>query len=145
MGGFIASRAGRFRSREARQLLASRPARFVIVGGTCFATVVLLFEALRHALPLPFAATIAYGLGAIASYELNRTWTFGLRSRDWAQAGRSWSSPPSPWRSRRSCCRTFVATWPAPDVAMEILALLCIAPLTFRAYGRWGFAPMGKA
>jgi len=122
-----------------RRLFALRPVRFVAVGGTCFVSVVLIFEALRRVLPLPVAATIAYAAGATASFELNRSWTFGQRERSWAQAGRFLVITAAAMAANALLLPAIVAGHEVPEVGAEIITLLCIAPATFLAYRFWSF------
>jgi putative flippase GtrA len=139
MGGGLARMAkGAGRGRLAR-LLALPPARFVVVGGICFASVILIFEALRRVLPLPVAATLAYAAGATASYELNRSWTFGQRGRTWAQVGRFATITAAAMATNAALLQAIVAAWDMHEVAAEVVTLICIAPLTFLAYRLWGF------
>jgi putative flippase GtrA len=119
--------------------LAVRPVRFLVVGGTCFVSVVLIFEALRRALPLPVAATLAYAVGATASYELNRSWTFGRTERTWPQAARFLTITGAAMAANALLLQAIVATYGVPEVAAEVVALACLAPLTFLAYRFWGF------
>lgn len=126
-----------------RSLLARRPVRFVAVGGACFVSVVVIFEALRRVVPLPVAATIAYAAGASASFELNRSWTFGQRERSWSQAGRFVVITAAAMATNALVLQAIVATGEVPEVAAEILALACIAPMTFLAYRFWGFRSDG--
>ncbi|MEA2143063.1 MAG: GtrA-like protein [Solirubrobacteraceae bacterium] len=120
-------------------LLAAPAVRFVLVGGICFTSVILIFEALRRVLPLPVAATLAYAAGATASYELNRSWTFGRRGRSWAQAGRFVTITAAAMATNAALLQTIVASSAMPEVAAEVVSLVCIAPLTFLAYRLWGF------
>ena len=120
-------------------MLAAQPVRFVAVGGTCFVSVVVIFEALRRVLPLPVAATIAYAVGATTSYELNRTWTFGRRERSWSQVARFVVISLAAMATNAGLLQAIVATHEVHEVAAEVIALACIAPLTFVAYRFWGF------
>lgn len=139
VSGRISRTIGRYGRPGTGGPLAWPPVRFVIVGSTCFASVLLLFDVLRGVLALPFAATIAYAAGAAASYELNRSWTFGLRSRDWPQAGRFAVITAVAMVLNAGLLRSFVAMSTLPGLAAEVLALLSIAPLTFLAYRYWAF------
>jgi len=139
MGWGVARRARAAGPRAATELLAARPIRFVVVGGICFASVILLFEALRRVLPLPVAATMAYAAGATASYELNRSWTFGQRGRSWAQAGRFLTITAAAMATNAWLLQAIVAATEMREVAAEVLTLACIAPCTFLAYRLWGF------
>ncbi len=129
--------------RRASRVLTARPVRrFVVVGGICFTSVALLFEALRRVLPLPVAATFAYAVGATASCELNRSWTFGQRERNWAQGGRFVVITTAAMAVNAGLLSAIVASTPdIHELAAEILSLMCIAPLTFLAYRFWGFRP----
>jgi len=124
-------------------LLAAQPVRFVIVGGVCFVSVLSLFALMRLAFTLPLAATIAYAIGAAASFELNRRWTFGAAARDWDQAGRFVVITVAAIALNTWLLQALVTELTAPEIAAEILALLCIAPLTFLAYRHWGFRSDG--
>lgn len=124
---------------RARGLLAARPVRFVLVGGICFTSVVLIFEALRRVLPLSLAATLAYAAGATASFELNRSWTFGRRDRSWGQAARFLAITAAAMATNAALLPAIVAVSDIHEVAAEVVTLLCIAPLTFLAYRYWGF------
>lgn len=139
MGRAYARMAGRSGDRRAQRLLAARPVRFVVVGGICFTSVVLIFEALRRVLPLPVAATVAYAVGATTSFELNRAWTFGQRKRSWAQAGRFLVITAAAMATNAVLLQAIVATADMHEVAAEVVSLACIAPLTFCAYRFWGF------
>jgi putative flippase GtrA len=139
MGEADARRARRAGAAAAARLLAARPLRFVVVGGICFTSVVLLFEALRRVLPLSVAATLAYAVGATASYELNRSWTFGQRERSWAQVGRFITITAAAMATNAALLPAFVGGFGIHEVAAEVLTLACIAPLTFLAYRAWGF------
>lgn len=140
MGQGIARRA-RWVEDGTLRLLAARPVRFLVVGGICFTSVVLLFEALRRVLPLSLAATLAYAVGATASYELNRSWTFGLRERSWGQGLRFATITAAAMAANAVLLPAIVATFDVREVAGEVLSLACIAPLTFVAYRVWGFRP----
>jgi putative flippase GtrA len=124
---------------RARGLLAKRPVRFLVVGAICFTSVVAIFEALRRVLPLPLAATLAYAAGATASFELNRSWTFGQRVRSWPQAARFGVITAATMATNAALLPAIVAASELHEVAAEVVALLCIAPLTFLAYRHWGF------
>jgi putative flippase GtrA len=113
--------------------------RFVVVGGMCFTSVLVLFEALRRVLPLPVAATMAYAAGATTSYELNRAWTFGQRERSWAQVGRFITITAAAMATNAVLLQAIVGTHDLPALAAEVVSLACIAPLTFLAYRHWGF------
>ena len=139
MGWGFARRARWAVTDGAARLLTARPVRFVLVGGVCFTSVVLLFEALRRVLPLPLAATLAYAAGATASFELNRSWTFGQRGRSWAQARRFLAITAAAMATNAALLPAIVAGADIHEVAAEIVTLLCIAPLTFLAYRYWGF------
>ncbi len=139
MGRACARGAGRSGARRERQLLAARPVRFVVVGGICFTSVVLIFEALRRVLPLPVAATVAYAVGATTSFELNRSWTFGQRERSWVQAGRFLVITAAAMAANAVLLQAIVATEDMREVVAEVVSLVCIAPLTFCAYRLWGF------
>lgn len=138
MGKGFATRA-RWAGICAERLLAARPVRFVVVGGICFTSVLLLFEALRRVLPLPVAATIAYAAGATTSFELNRTWTFGQRERSWAQVARFLTITAAAMAANAVLVQAIVGTHEIPALAAEVMSLACIAPLTFLAYRHWGF------
>jgi len=137
--GRVYARRARRGSPRAQRLLASRPVRFVVVGGICFTSAVLIFEALRRVLPLPVAATVAYAVGATTSFELNRSWTFGQRERSWVQAGRFLVITAAAMAANAVLLQAIVATADVHEVAAEVISLLCIAPLTFCAYRLWGF------
>jgi len=126
-------------AREPGFLLAARPVRFVVVGGTCFVSVLLIFGALRHLLPLAAAATLAYAAGAAASYELNRSWTFGQRERSWAQATRFLTITAAAMATNAVLLSSIVAAYDIHALLAEGVSLSCIAPLTFLAYRYWGF------
>jgi len=113
--------------------------RFVVVGGICFTSVVVLFEALRRVLPLSLAATLAYAAGATTSYELNRSWTFGQRERSWAQVRRFITISAAAMAANAALLPAFIGALDIHEVAAEVLTLACIAPLTFLAYRAWGF------
>ena len=139
MGWGFARRARRGIGAGAPRLLAARPVRFVVVGAMCFTSAVLIFEALRRALPLPLAATVAYAAGATASFELNRSWTFGQRGRSWSQAARFLVITAAAMATNAALLPAIVAASDMHEVAAEVVTLLCIAPLTFLAYRCWGF------
>ncbi len=139
MGKGFARRARRGVGDRASRLLSARLVRFAVVGGICFASVVLIFEALRRVLPLPLAATLAYAAGATASFELNRSWTFGQRGRSWAQAARFLVITAAAMATNAALLPALVAASEIHEVAAEVITLLCIAPLTFLAYRYWGF------
>jgi len=139
MGYRFARRARWGVGERVSRLLAARPVRFLVVGGLCFTSVVLLFEFLRHMLPLPLAATAAYAAGATASYELNRSWTFGQQTRSWSQVGRFVTITAGAMAINAVLVQAIVATWTLHEVAAEVVSLTCIAPLTFLAYRLWGF------
>jgi putative flippase GtrA len=120
-------------------LLAARPVRFVVVGATCFVSVLLIFAALRQALPLPAATMVAYAVGAAISFELNRSWTFGQRERSWAQATRFLTITAAAMATNAVLMQALVAAHERHELVAEVLSLSCIAPLTFLAYRFWGF------
>ncbi len=122
------------------ELLRLRVVRFVLVGASCFGLAVAAFALLRLVLPLPVAATLSYALGASTSYELNRSWTFGLRSRSREQIARFTVITAAAMLLNGSLVEAFAAQPWAPELAAEALSLACIAPLTFLAYRHWGFA-----
>lgn len=121
-------------------LLSLRPVRFALVGGICFSSVLVAFMLLRVILPLPIAAMLSYAAGASISYELNRRWTFGLRSRSREQIGRFLIITAAAMTVEAGLVLTLVDHSRAPEVVAEIVTLACIAPLTFLAYRYWGFA-----
>jgi putative flippase GtrA len=126
-------------SYAAHRLLAARSVRFVAVGAICFVSVLLIFEALRRVLPLSLAATLAYAAGAATSYELNRSWTFGGRERSWGQVLRFLTITAAAMATNAGLLQAIVGAYAIPEVAADVVALACIAPLTFLAYRFWGF------
>ncbi len=122
------------------EILRLRPVRFVLVGAGCFGLVLAGFSLLRLVAPLPVAATLAYALGASTSYELNRSWTFGLRSRSREQVARFALISAAAMALNGGLVEAFARQPWAPELAAEMLSLACIAPLTFLAYRHWGFA-----
>jgi putative flippase GtrA len=137
--GQVARTAGRDARHAGQALLAARPVRFVVVGATCFVSVLLIFAALRRVLALPVAATLAYAIGAAISFELNRSWTFGQRERSWAQATRFLTITAAAMATNALLVQALAATHDVPELLAEVLSLSCIAPLTFVAYRFWGF------
>lgn len=125
---------------KAASAVLARPfVRFLIVGGICFTSVLVTFAALHRLVPLPLAATVSYAVGACISYELNGSWTFGLSSRSYAQIGRFVAITAAAMSVNAGLLQAVVSWFAAPALAAEILTLACLAPLTFMAYGRWGF------
>jgi putative flippase GtrA len=125
-------------------LPAGQFARFAVVGATNTAITLVSYGLLVSAGIAPVAASaVAFALGALNGYRLNRGWTFRC-SRRGAAAGARYVAVQLAGLGVNAAGVAVAVGWVAvPRLAGEIAILPVVTTMTFVLSRNWVFRPTG--
>jgi putative flippase GtrA len=125
-------------------LPAGQFARFAVVGATNTAITLVSYGLLVSAGIAPVAASaVAFALGALNGYRLNRGWTF-RSSRRGAAAGARYVAVQLAGLGVNAAGVAVAVGWVAvPRLAGEIAILPVVTTMTFLLSRNWVFRPTG--